>query len=180
MVTFRKHEFFIFPSYRNVHGNTRLCFGNMFSCCFRWRNKTECRRKYEVTCRKHFIFLFLLMYPDLEGRKYNVLFQKHFFFVSACAVVVFFLPFSLLQDRLICCDRAFSITYTRLILFVCEICASLLLCKITHTLQSMDRWHIIDFCYLKSTSSSNIVLVIWAKCAYNSFLNKWTSIKYFS
>ena len=66
---------------QNVDGNTRLLVGNIF-------------------------LLFLLMYPDLEGRKYNVLFQKHFFF-SACAVVVFSLPFSLLQDRLICCDRAF-------------------------------------------------------------------------
>ena len=69
IVTWRKHEFFIFPStslYLNVHGNTRSRSGNTFFSCFRRRNQTERRRKYWVTFRKQIFVLFLLTNSDLE------------------------------------------------------------------------------------------------------------------
>ena len=69
ILTWRKHEFFIFPStssYLNVHGNTRSRSGNTFFSYFRRRNQTECRRKYWVTFRKQIFVLFLLTNSDLE------------------------------------------------------------------------------------------------------------------
>ena len=107
IVTWRKHEFFIFPStssYLNVHGNTRSRSGNTFFSCFRRRNQTERRRKYWVTFRKQIFVLFLLTNSDLEWTEtLDFVPETLFFLVSSIyrtlsALVIRDLPFSL-QDR---------------------------------------------------------------------------------
>ena len=139
IVTWRKHEFFIFPStssYLNVHGNTRSRSGNTFFSCFRRRNQTECRWKYWVTFRKQIFVSFLLTNSDLEWTEtLDFVPETLFFLVSSIyrtlsVLVIRDLPFSL-QDRLICSDRAVLYNpYQTFIPYVCEIYAPL--CTITH------------------------------------------------
>ena len=132
IVTWRKHEFFIFPStssYLKVHGNTRSRSGNTFFSCFRRRNQTERRRKYWVTFRKQIFVLFLLTNSDLEWTEtLDFVPETLFFLVSSIyrtlsALLIRDLPFSL-QDRLICSDRAVLYNpYQTFIPSVCEIYA---------------------------------------------------------
>ena len=103
MVTWRKHEFFIFPStssYLNVHGNTRSRSGNTFFSCFRRRNQKERRRKYWVTFRKQIFVLFLLTNSDLEWTEtLDFVPETLFFLVSSIYRTLSALAIQLLQDR---------------------------------------------------------------------------------
>ena len=103
IVTWRKHEFFIFPStssYLNVHGNTRSRSGNTFFSCFRRRNQTERRRKYWVTFRKQIFVLFLLTNSDLEWTEtLDFVPETLFFLVSSIYRTLSALAIQLLQDR---------------------------------------------------------------------------------
>ena len=150
----------------NVHGNTRLRSGNTFFSCFRWRNQTECRRKYQFTFRKQIFLLFLLTYSDQEGTEtLGFVPETLFFLVSSIyrtlsLLVILDFPLSL-QERV-----RFYTTHTRLLPSVCEIYAPL--CKITQiqelyffhsfnqfillfSFSSIDRPVTINFFYLKST-----------------------------
>ena len=140
IVTWRKHEFFIFPStssYLNVHGNTRSRSGNTFFSCFRRRNQTERRRKYWVTFRKQIFVLFLLTNSDLEWTETLDFVPETLFFLFPLYIGLFqyslFLVFLFhCRTGKICCDRAvlYNPYHTVLLPSVCQIYAPL--CKITH------------------------------------------------